>query len=131
MIRAAEEKDIADIIGWYATRKWPLPPVANCAPKIGLVKEHDGVLEACAFMYPTGTAMAVIDFTATNPSINESQGARALEDLIVALEIASGQMTPAVNVLCLNTQNERLSKAMAKLGFRVESGFKRCVWVRK
>jgi hypothetical protein len=131
LVRQIVEKDMPEIYGWMRERKWPYPPIDRIAPEWGFVAEEDGVMYACAFSYVTGSSIAFIDWTATNPNLEESKTVKALVEVVNKLKDIFQNITPPVKAMALFTQNERLAERFEKSGFRKQEKYFRCLWVGK
>lgn len=130
-IRDIRENDIPEIIRWFDDRKWPLPGVPNIGPRIGVIAERDGVGFACAYAYLTGTAVAYIEWTSTNPDVSQEEGMRAFDEIMSHFKKMSELSNPKVRVLVLMTQSEALANRMKKHGFKVQEEQFKAVWTLK
>lgn len=131
IVRDIKPEDMPEIFSWFEKKRWPYPPVERVAPEWGFVAEKDGRKLACAFAYLTGTSIAFIDWTATNPEVDESVTVKALVDVIEKMKEIFQAISPKVSAMCLATPNKRLAERFEKTGFRKQEGFYRCLWVAK
>lgn len=129
--RPIQPEDLPEVFSWYADRKWPTPPVESVGPKHGFVSEEDGVMMACAWLYLTGTAKAYLDWTATNPSVDEQKSSLAMTHLIQEIKKIAEVTDPSIKVIEFITGNEKLAERFERLKFKKEKQSYRLLWTRK
>lgn len=131
IIREIKPEDVAEVFTWMADRKWPQPAVADIAPKFGIVAEREGKLLACLYSYLTGSSIAFIEWTATNPSVDSNDSANALMLLFEHMKKMCDVSDPKVRALCLYTQNDKFADQLASSGFKKTQKFYRLMWIKK
>lgn len=131
IIRKITDEDVPEISRWFTSIQWDLPPVANAMPKDGFVAESDGVLVACAWIYLTGSAVAFVQWTNSNPDLDEKVQAEGISAIINQYQEMSKHLVPAVKTIVTYTKNERFKTKLKNLGFRSQFNFYQCTWVGK
>lgn len=131
IIRKITDTDYPEILSWFASRKWPQPPVEDIAPQVGFVAEENGQLVACAWSYFTGRSIAFIEWTGTNPALTDELGTKGLHYVLDAIKDFCAVSNPPVRALCLFTQNDKLCSHFSKMGFKSAKGYTRLMWVAK
>jgi hypothetical protein len=132
IVRDITEEDKAEIARWFERRKWPLPAKPNILPKIGAVAVSDKQLIACAWLYQTGTSLAFIEWTGTNPDVGEKIGMMGLTMVINKLKESCEHAKPQkIMALCHHVQNDKLADHYEKLGFKKKTKFSQMLWTQK
>lgn len=132
MIREIKQDDYPEIITWFLDRKWPQPPIEGIGPNIGWVDEReDGELLSCAFTYTTGTSLAIIEWTGTNPELSESQTMPSLISVFDHIKRCCELSDPKIRALIMFTQNDALASRLKEKGFSKTPGFMRLIWSLK
>lgn len=130
-VREIREDDLAEIILWFNDRKWPLPGVPAIGPKIGAVAERDGNIYAVIYSYMTGTSVAFLEWTATNPNVPQDEAMNAFDEVLHHFKKMCELSEPKIRVLCLVTQSAALSNRMKKHGFKIQEECYKAVWTLK
>lgn len=130
-VRDIREDDLPEIIRWFDERKWPLPGVPNIGPKIGALAEKNGVIYACVYSYITGTSVAYLEWTATNPDVNQEEAMNAFDEILTHFKKMCELSSPKVRVLVLMTQSKAFADRLKKHGFKVQSEQYKAVWTLK
>jgi len=125
------DNHIPEIIRWFDDRKWPLPGVPAIGPKIGAVAENNGVIYACVYSYITGTSVAFLEWTATNPDVPQDDAMKAFDDLLFHFKKMCELSNPKVRVLCLVTQSAAFASRLKKHGFKIQEECYKAVWTLK
>ncbi len=128
--RPFEPADLPQIATWFADIEWPLPPIADMLPKIGAVAEKDGKLLACGWLYTTGTSLAFLSWTATNPDEDIALQGEAMESVIASLQEAVKYQSEIKMIMVLSKSDAFLTR-LKKLNFRAKRGFDLCTWITR
>jgi hypothetical protein len=128
--RPFEEQDLPEIAGWFADLNWPLPPIADILPPIGCVVEDEEGLLACGWLYTTGTSLAFLSWTATNPARDQADRELATEKLILSIQHVVRVNDKIKSIMVLSRPGAFLNK-LKSLNFRTKPGFDLCTWIVK
>lgn len=127
--RPFEEKDLPEISAWFSGLQWPLPPQEDIMPELGIVVEDDKGLLSCGWLYTTGTSLAFLSWTATNPERSFDDQGLAMEKLIESVQGAIKSAGDKIKVVMVLSRSEAFAAKLRKLKFRAKSGFDLCTWV--
>jgi len=131
IIRRVHEEDVPEISRWFESIAWDLPAVEGALPRDGLLALKDGVPVACAWIYVTGSAVAFVQWTNTNPNVSDADQADGIVKIIKSYQEAAPNLQPPVKSLAIYTKNEKFKEKLKSLGFRATFGFYQCTWVAK
>jgi hypothetical protein len=130
-IREIREDDLSEIARWFSSRQWPMPAVHNVGPKIGAIASVGNTAYACIYTYMTGTSVAYLDWSATNPDVPIDQSMEAFDELLKHFKKMCELSEPKVRVLCMVTQSKALSNRLSKHGFNIKEDFYKATWTLK
>lgn len=128
VVRPIQEADLVEIAKWFESVSWPLPAVAGALPQDGFVAVSGELMTACCFTYPTGTSVAHISWTATNPRAADQVASDGMAAVIKRVQELARAARPEVNCLKCDTKNEAFAQKLKGLGFRVTQVYQ-CTWV--
>jgi hypothetical protein len=134
LIREILEDDLTEIFSWFETRKWPLPAITGIGPRMGMMAIDDrGVPMSCAWLYLSGTAIADIDWVATNPDVDQAVAMDSVGDLVERLQAWSKGSEPAAKIRALRlfTKSDKLVEVFEKRQFRKAKDYTRLLWTLK
>jgi carbamate kinase len=130
-IRKITDDDIPEISRWFKSIQWDLPPVDGVLPKDGFVAEKDGVLVACAWIYLTGSSVAFVQWSNTNPDLDAEVQSAGIAAVMKQYQDMSQHLSPPIKTIVTYTKNERFKAKLKSLDFRSQFGFYQCTWVGK
>jgi hypothetical protein len=130
-VRKITDDDLPEISKWFAAIQWDLPPVEGVFPKDGFVAVKDDTLVACAWIYLTGSAVAFVQWTNTNPDLDEVTQSDGITAIMKQYQEMSKHLSPQVKTIVTYTKNERFKTKLKSLNFRAQFGFFQCTWVGK
>lgn len=132
IVRRVTEDDVSEISRWFESIAWDLPAVEGALPKDGLLALNDkNVPVACAWIYVTGSSVAFIQWTNTNPDVSDAEQADGIVKIIKSYQDASLKLSPPVRSIAIYTKNEKFKEKLKQLNFRATFGFYQCTWVAK
>jgi hypothetical protein len=131
IIRLVTEHDIPELSKWFADVTWDYAPVKGQIPEQGFLAEDNGKLIACAWLYTTGTAFGKIAYTCTNPDASNEDQTDGLKKIMETIKTAGLSAKRPVTQLEILTKSEAFAQVLKSVGFRVQSGFIKGVWVDK
>lgn len=131
IIRKVEEQDLPEISRWFESISWDLPPVEGAIPRDGFIAELDNVLIACAWLYVTGSACSFVQWTNTNPDVDEKLQADGISLILKKFQDMAPHLTPPIKTIVTYTRNDKFRDKLKTLGFRHQGGFYQCTWVGK
>lgn len=130
IIRAVNESDIPEISTWFESISWDLPPVENSLPKQGFLAEQDGKLLACAWLYTSGTSIAEIGWTCTNPKSDSKLQSDAISAVVEFIQKEICKVS-GIKSLKLYTKNMKFVQKLEGLNFRKKFPFYQMTWVSR
>jgi hypothetical protein len=130
-IRKVDDADIPELAKWFESISWDLPPVEGAIPRDGYVAEIDGKLVACAWLYLTGSACSFVQWTNTNPDVDEKTQSDGINLILKTFQEMAPHIVPAIKTIVTYTRSEKFREKLKGLGFRSQGGFYQCTWVGK
>lgn len=131
IIRKIQDSDLPEISQWFSSVSWDLPPVEGAIPPDGFLAELDGVPVACAWVYVTGSACSFVQWTNSNPELDERLQSEGLTKIIENFQEMGAHLTPPVKTIVMYTKSDKFKEKLKNMGFRSSNGFHQCTWVAK
>lgn len=102
------------LVSSFWTLRGGKAPARGVFPGVGVLFDHD----ACGFLYldATGSGVAVIAWTATNPTIPPRRAAKALNHVITMLEVLA-KVHGYHTILCHQVENSGLHRSFSRKGY--------------
>ena len=127
LVRLVREEDFVELSEWFSKRKWPVPPGPDILPKTGYVAVKGDEMLSVAWLYPTTTPVAFVDWMATNPE----SGTLGLRSLVKVLDHIKRISDPHVSRLMFLTPNDKLTKfAEKRMKFKKTEKANILIWSR-
>lgn len=128
-IRPIEDKDYPEVLSWFATQTWNLPPVDSAMPRHCLIAEDEQGVVAAGWLYATESSVGFLEWMATNPKRAIEYKNAALKAIIKKFVDMGSVVEPSIALFTVYTKNPELMGLLKDIGFWIKPQFYQATFI--